>query len=305
MAIVLSEGFEAYNVGDQGDDPNGFTAVWHINGSNGSHNRIISSPVHAGSRALHSITGGSSQDVTFQDPTTAPPHGSIEYWTRNEVAAGSFTTRAYCGQIFLWDGFGPGLGSEWVLGFTEQMAGSPQQGTGAMNVYVTSHQSGPLITVPGVYQRGVAQHFRMVWRMSTVNSDGSGVLPDGCIQLWVDGVRMANVTGLRVACHNTGWTGPTSVNQWDTFGLALGYFGYFDDLVITNDVYVCGTDTENPPPGSAPCCGEHEPPGVPNAGPGPGDPGTPPVLQPWARECEGGGVVPMADDLEDPYEFAL
>jgi hypothetical protein len=153
--------------------------------------------------------------------------------------------------------------------------------------------------------------------LSTVNSGGDGVNPDGCVALWFNDVRVIVLGGLRVYCDGTDWA--SGINR-PPDSLQIFLSGYLDDVTVTDETMPCGASVNLPPPTSSPCCGQDPPAVPPGSTPGtPNPPGTPPSTQPgpvnppspteplppWVAACAGGGVVPTAADLTDAEDWSV
>lgn len=107
-------------------------------------------------------------------------------------------------------------------------------------------------------------------------------------------------TGLRYTraelfSYEFGWQiGSANLNLFSTVTV--------EEFQITEGSVEVTYEAGLPPNGSVPCCGTK--PDTP-LGPNPGETPTYPPLQPWDRECEGGGIVPTDVDVVDLEEWSL
>lgn len=283
MATLLDTDFEDYAVG-QGDLlANGW------NDPTGLNTQIVSTPTHGGTRALGIGHLGGGVSTAYRSGINDGQQRSltIDCWVYKE------TPPSGLGRGFRLSAWNFAAGNSAVAGFQNALAGI----VGNQTTVRVFNADTILSAVQAPIQFDVWQHVRMEMVFSTVNDAGDDVNADGCIRGYLDGVQVINVSGVQVYGDDSTWA--SGINSYDTVEISIE--GYFDDIVINDDPAACISGELPPVPPGTPCCGDTLPdPRVPNAGPP-----RPPALQPWERNCLGGGAVPSEYDLEDAEDWAV
>ncbi|WP_051797170.1 polysaccharide lyase [Catenuloplanes japonicus] len=203
---ILATDFEraaagtAYGKGQWTSD--GWNARWELGMS--TRARVDAATAHSGSRALRvDYPKGTigPEDSGAQAPFTLEPRRSyyVSQWVRFGPGF-SFGTTNFAGKVGLGlaggDSCSGGQACDGTNGFSSRLIWG-RDGKASIYYYSMDHES----------QYGDAADIRLTWPQDrwvnvvqrlTVNTVSGGTAnPDGAIEVWVDGVRTANVTGLR------------------------------------------------------------------------------------------------------------
>ena len=258
MAVLLTDTFESYAARGISDAALGSWDCYQIGLEAGTG--------HGGSKAAVSYQGALSQAGVNSPPETR--WGNTVVWAYRfsvaELAArgrdalfyrGINIQPAKTGSSQSHAGFGvlnDALGTQFGAGHPNDMAlfVNWRAIDGSFGRYRT--WSSPVVV------DSLWQHYDFRWKLSTVGTSGLYLNPDGCVQLYVDGLLVIDASGLLLTLWNN--TGPTVANIWD--GCYYGVCGLIDDLALSNDDL--GLCAGVPPPAfegeprvdnSVPCCG--------------------------------------------------
>lgn len=219
MATVFSTDFESYGVTGSPTENQSLLDNGWVTGTH-SQNFVQASNAHSGSKSVKIANGAIERDL-------AGPFGAsvtMEMWAKADAGLGT----AKGPSLQIASTLGSDGSTRWIVGvFTPDGTDDLE-----LNLFDTT-----IATAAGVIVTGTYQQIRMAVRFSTVNDTLDDVNEDGCVSVFVDGVRVINQSNIRVAATSVNWA--TGENYWDI--LYFDIDGYVDDVLITDDEVTCAS----------------------------------------------------------------